>query len=48
MWIIIAVGIAVAVIMAAVHRRVALDADLGSVTERWLTEYRAAQAADSK
>ena len=48
MWIIIAVGIAVVAIMAAVHRRAAVDSDLGSVTERWLTEYRAAQAADSK
>ena len=48
MWIIIAVGGLVAAIVAVAHRRAANDSDLGWVTERWLTEYRADQAADSK
>lgn len=47
MWIIIAAGIAVVVIVAVNHRRAANEPDLGCVTERWLTEYRNAQAADS-
>ena len=38
-----------AVVMGLVaHLRAATTSDLGSVTERWLTEYRADQAADSK
>lgn len=48
MWIIIAAGIAMAVVVALAHRRAAHESDLGWVTERWLTEYRADQAADSK
>lgn len=48
MWIIIAVGITVAAIVTITHRLAANNSDLGWVTERWLTEYRADQAADSK
>ena len=48
MWIIVAAGIVVVLIVAFMRRRAANDADLGWVTERWLTEYRADQSADSK
>lgn len=44
----IAAGIAVVVVVAAAHRRTVRESDLGWVTERWLTEYRADQSADSK
>jgi len=47
-WIIIAGGIAVFAIVAVARRRMATDSDLGWVTERWLAEYRADQAADAK
>ena len=47
-WIIIAGGIAVFAIVAVARQRMATDSDLGWVTERWLTEYRADQAADAK
>ena len=47
MWILI-VGVAVVVMVLVAHLRAATSSDLGSVTERWLTEYRADQAADSK
>jgi hypothetical protein len=47
-WIIIAAGVAAVVMAAVARRRAASDSDLGWVTERWLTEYRADQAADSK
>jgi hypothetical protein len=45
-WIIMA-GIAVVVMVVVAHRRAATASDLGSVTERWLTEHRSDQAADS-
>jgi hypothetical protein len=48
MWSIIAWGIAVAVIVAVARLYARNDSDLGSVTETWLAEYRADQAADSK
>jgi hypothetical protein len=41
-------GIAVVVVALVAHLRAANRSDLGFVTERWLTEYRADQAADSK
>jgi len=47
-WIIIAAGIAVAVLVGVSRLRFASESELGSVTEAWLTEYRADQAADSK
>lgn len=48
MWIIIATGIAVVVIVAVARRRTVHESDLGWVTERWLAEYRAARGADSR
>lgn len=48
MWLLLTIGIAVAVIVVIAHRRATNESDLGWVTERWLTEYRADQAADSK
>ena len=48
MWIIVAGGIAVAVLVAVARLRFANESELGSVTETWLAEYRADQAADSK
>jgi hypothetical protein len=47
-WIIIAGGIVVTVIIAVARLRSANESELGSVTEAWLAEYRADQAADSK
>lgn len=47
MWIIIA-GVAVVAMVVIGHRRAATAPSLGWVTERWLSEYRADQAADSK
>ena len=47
-WIIHAAGIAVAVLVAVARLRFANESELGSVTETWLAEYRADQAADSK
>jgi hypothetical protein len=47
-WIIITGGIAVAVIVAVARLYSRDDSDLGSVTDTWLAEYRADQAADSK
>jgi hypothetical protein len=46
-WIIIAAGIVVGVLLIA-RLRVTDESDLGSVTEAWLAEYRADQAADPK
>lgn len=48
MWTIIIAGVVVVLIVLLMHRRAANRADLGWVTERWLSEYRADQAADSK
>lgn len=48
MWTIVAGGILVILVVAVIRRRSANDSDLGWVTERWLAEYRADQAADSK
>ena len=48
MWFIIAAGFVVVAILTVARRRADNDSDLGWVTERWLTEYRADQAADSK
>jgi hypothetical protein len=48
MWIVVMAGIAVLGIAAAARRRAAMSSDLGWVTERWLAEYRANQAGDSK
>ena len=47
MWIIVVAGIALMVVVAFIRRRFERESDLGSVTERWLTEWRAAQAGDS-
>ena len=48
MWtIIVAAVVVVVAIVVLMNRRAANRADLGSVTERWLSEYRADQAADS-
>jgi hypothetical protein len=47
-WIIIAAAIVVAVLVAVARLHVANESELGSVTETWLAEYRADQAADSK
>lgn len=48
MWFIVAAGFAVGIVLAIARHRAAADSDLGWVTERWLTEYRADQAADSR
>jgi hypothetical protein len=47
-WIIIVAAVVVVLSVALMNRRAANQADLGWVTERWLTEYRADQSADSK
>ena len=47
-WMMIAGGIAVAVIVAVARLCSRNESDLGSVTETWLTEYRSDEAADSK
>jgi uncharacterized membrane protein len=47
MWMIVVAGIAVMVVFAFIRRRFERESDLGSVTERWLAEWRAAQAGDS-
>ena len=47
MWIIIAAGIVVVLLVVA-RLRSTDESDLGSVTEAWLAEYRADQAADPK
>jgi hypothetical protein len=47
-WFIITTSLAVVVIAVLAHRRAAAESDLGWVTERWLTEFRADQSADSK
>ena len=41
-------GVAVVVMVFVARLRAATASDLGCVTERWLTEYRADQTADSK
>jgi hypothetical protein len=41
-------GVAVVVMVLVTQLRAATTSDLGCVTERWLTEYRADQAADPK
>jgi hypothetical protein len=41
-------AIAAVVLVLVARLRAATTSDLGSVTERWLTEYRADQATDSK
>lgn len=46
-WIIIAAGIVVGALFVA-RLRFTDESDLGSVTETWLAEYRADQAADPK
>ena len=48
MWLIILAVVAAGLIVIIAHRRAVLDSDLGRVTERWLTEYRADQTADSR
>jgi hypothetical protein len=45
---IIAAATAAVAIIGIAHRRAVRESDLGWVTERWLTEYRADQSADSK
>jgi hypothetical protein len=45
---IIAGTVVVVLAVALMNRRATNQADLGWVTERWLSEYRADQAADSK
>ena len=47
-WIIIAAGIAAGVLLVIARLRFTDESDLGSVTEAWLAEYRADQAADPK
>jgi hypothetical protein len=47
MWIIIVAGITVMLILTWSRRRLERESDLGFVTERWLAEWRAAQAGDS-
>ena len=47
MWIIIAAGVTVVIIVAIASRRGTRESDLGSVTDRWLMEYRAHHTADS-
>ena len=44
MWMIVAAGIVLMIVVVAARRRFADDSDLGSVTERWLMEHRAAHA----
>ncbi len=48
MWFIMAAATAMVAIIGIARRRAVSESDLGWVTERWLTEYRADQAADSK
>ena len=40
MWIILAAGTAVVVVVAIARWRTTRESDLGWVTERWLAEYR--------
>ena len=47
-WIIIAAVIVAAVLFVIARLRFTDESDLGSVTEAWLTEYRADEAADPK
>ena len=48
MWIIILIGVFAMATMAVLsHRRVADLGNLGYVSERWLSEYRAEQHGDS-
>ena len=47
-WIIIAAGIVAGVLLVIARLRFTDESDLGSVTEAWLAEYRADQAADPK
>ena len=47
-WIIIAAGIGVSVLLVIARLRFTDESDLGSVTEAWLAEYRADEAADPK
>ena len=47
-WIISAAGIVAGVLLVVARLRFTDESDLGSVTEAWLAEYRADQAADPK